>query len=154
MPKKIILTYGTYDLFHVGHLRLLKRLKSLGDKLIVGVSSDEFNAIKGKKTIVPYDQRAEIVESISFVDAVIPEDSWDQKQNDIQKNNVDIFAMGDDWQGKFDDLKEYCEVIYLPRTKDVSSTEIKTALEDTLKINKDELRIHFEILSQLLEDLK
>jgi len=108
--SKTILTYGTYDMFHIGHLKLLKRLKSLGDKLIVAVSTDEFNEIKGKKkTIIPYEQRAEIVEAIKYVDMVIPENNWEQKVTDIQKYNVDVFSMGHDWEGKFDELKEYCE---------------------------------------------
>lgn len=152
--EKTVITYGTYDLFHVGHLRLLKRLKSLGDKLIVGISSDEFNEGKGKKTIIPFEQRVEIVESISCVDQVIKEDSWDQKANDIRKYNIDVFAMGNDWEGKFDELKEHCQVVYLPRTKSISSTEIKVALQDVLKIEKEEIQKHFEILNQLLEDLR
>ncbi|MEA3227753.1 MAG: adenylyltransferase/cytidyltransferase family protein, partial [Campylobacterota bacterium] len=89
-------------MFHIGHLKLLQRLKQLGTRLIVGVSSDEFNELKGKKTIIPYEQRAEIVEAIKYVDMVIPEDDWDQKIDDIKKYSVDIFAMGHDWEGKFD----------------------------------------------------
>ena len=100
--ERIILTYGTFDMFHVGHLRLLNRLKNLGDKLIVAVSSDEFNEVKGKKTLIPYDQRALIVEHIKCVDMVIPEHNWEQKVSDIKKYDVDIFAMGNDWEGKFD----------------------------------------------------
>ena len=109
--KKII-TYGTFDLFHIGHLNLLKRAKSLGDHLIVAVSSDEFNAIKGKKTVIPFEHRAEIVRSIKCVDDVIREDNWEQKVNDIKNYGVDIFVMGDDWSGKFDFLKDYCAVLY------------------------------------------
>ncbi len=151
---KTVLTYGTYDLFHVGHLRLFKRLKALGDKLIVGVSTDEFNSIKGKRTIIPFSQRAEIIESIVCVDLVIPEKSWSQKVDDIKTHGVDIFAMGDDWHGKFDDLKAYCEVHYLPRTACISSTEIKHALETIYELSPKELAIQYEVLHQLLADLK
>jgi len=125
---KVVITYGTFDLFHIGHLNLLKRAKALGDYLIVGVSTDEFNAIKGKKSVYPYEHRAEIVRSIKYVDLVIPERNWEQKIEDIKKYNVDIFVMGDDWKGKFDYLKEYCEVVYLPRTEGISTTELKEAL--------------------------
>lgn len=128
--KKVI-TYGTFDLFHYGHLRLLRRARFCGDYLIVAVSTDEFNRIKGKEPIYPYEQRAKIVESIKYVDKVIPETSWDQKINDIKKYDIDIFVMGADWEGKFDFLKEYCEVIYLPRTKNISTTEIKIIAGET-----------------------
>ena len=111
--EKIVLTYGTFDMFHIGHLNLLNRLKSLGDKLIVAVSTDEFNSIKGKKTLIPFEQRALIVQNIKCVDMVISEKNWEQKIDDIKKYNVDIFAMGEDWQGKFDFLKDYCEVMDL-----------------------------------------
>lgn len=125
--KKTVITYGTFDLFHIGHLRLLQRASALGEKLIVAVSSDEFNAIKGKKTVIPFEHRSEIVKSINCVDAVIREDNWDQKIEDIIKNDVDIFVMGDDWAGKFDFLKEHCKVIYLPRTIGISTTILKEA---------------------------
>jgi glycerol-3-phosphate cytidylyltransferase len=128
--KKIIITYGTFDLFHIGHLKLLQNAKSLGDKLIVAVSSDEFNMLKGKKTIVPFEQRKEIIKNIKCVDIVIDEISWKQKKTDIEKYNVHTFVMGDDWIGKFDFLKKYCEVVYLPRTADISSTQIKNILFD------------------------
>jgi len=122
---KTVITYGTYDLFHIGHLNLLRRLKALGDRLVVGVSSDEFNAVKGKKTIVPYAHRADIVGSLRFVDKVFPENNWEQKRDDIIRERADVFAMGDDWVGRFDDLSDVCEVVYLPRTRDVSTTEIR-----------------------------
>lgn len=133
MKPKIVLTYGTFDMFHIGHLNLLQRLSTLGDKLIVAVSTDEFNAIKGKKTLIPYDQRAKIVSAIKGVDLVIPEENWDQKIDDIHNHNVDIFAMGNDWEGKFDFLSPYCQVVYLPRTEEISTSELKIALNDFLK---------------------
>jgi glycerol-3-phosphate cytidylyltransferase len=129
--KKVI-TYGTYDLFHYGHLRMLERAKALGDYLIVAVSTDEFNVVKGKKCTYSYAHRAKIVEAIRYVDAVIPEISWEQKPDDIRKHQIDVFVIGDDWKGKFDFLKTYCEVIYLSRTADISTTQIK----DTLKNGK------------------
>lgn len=128
--KKVI-TYGTFDLFHYGHLRLLKRAKSYGDYLVVAVSSDDFNRMKGKEPIYPYEHRAKIVESIKYVDEVIPETSWEQKIDDIKNHNINIFVMGADWEGKFDFLKEYCEVVYLPRTKNISTTEIKIIAGET-----------------------
>jgi glycerol-3-phosphate cytidylyltransferase len=94
-----VITYGTFDLFHVGHVRLLQRLRSLGDRLIVGCSTDEFNDIKGKKSVIRYNERAEILSSCKYVDLVIPETTWEQKCSDIQKHDVRIFAMGDDWVG-------------------------------------------------------
>ncbi|WP_066346369.1 glycerol-3-phosphate cytidylyltransferase [Aliarcobacter cryaerophilus] len=135
--EKIVLTYGTFDMFHIGHLNLLNRLKRLGDKLIVAVSTDEFNSIKGKKTLIPFEQRALIVQNIKCVDMVISEKNWEQKIDDIKKYNVDIFAMGDDWKGKFDFLKDYCEVIYLPRTQNISTTELKKELNKYLGISDE-----------------
>lgn len=135
--EKIVLTYGTFDMFHIGHLNLLNRLKRLGDKLIVAVSTDEFNSIKGKKTLIPFEQRALIVQNIKCVDMIISEKNWEQKIDDIQKYNVDIFAMGDDWKGKFDFLKDYCEVIYLPRTQNISTTELKKELNKYLGISDE-----------------
>ena len=126
---KKILTYGTYDLLHFGHINLLKRARELGDYLIVGLSTDEFNEKKGKKSYFSYNTRKYMVESIRFVDEVIPELNWEQKVEDIKKYNIDIFVMGDDWKGKFDYLKDYCEVIYLPRTEGISTTEIKENLK-------------------------
>lgn len=125
---KKVLTYGTFDLLHHGHIRLLERAKALGDHLIVAISSDEFNLGKGKVCTYPYEERAYIVSSLKFVDEVIPETCWEQKINDVQKYKIDIFVMGDDWEGKFDFLKEYCEVIYLPRTEGISTTQTKELL--------------------------
>ena len=134
-----IITYGTFDLFHLGHLRLLQRVRELGQHLTVAVSTDEFNAVKGKKTLIPYEQRKEIVENIKCVDQVIPETCWEQKENDIKIFNIDIFAMGNDWQGKFDFLRNHCEVVYLPRTDDISSTDIKKQMDAFLKEHSIEL---------------
>lgn len=125
-----VLTYGTFDLFHYGHLRILERAKALGDYLVVAVSTDEFNLLKDKKSTYPYNERAEIVKSIKYVDEVIPEKSWEQKIADIKKHDIDIMVMGDDWRGKFDFLKEFCEVIYLERTPNISSTEIKEDIRE------------------------
>lgn len=122
---KRVITYGTFDLFHIGHLNLLNRAKKLGDYLIVAVSTDEFNEIKGKKTVIPYKQRAEIVKNIKCVDKVIPENNWEQKINDIKKYSADIFVMGGDWKGKFDFLKKYCKVKYLKRTRGIATTILK-----------------------------
>ncbi|GEK64014.1 glycerol-3-phosphate cytidylyltransferase [Lactiplantibacillus plantarum] len=126
---KRILTYGTFDLLHKGHVRLLKRARDLGDNLIVGLSTDDFNSIKGKRAYTSFEDRKYILEALSCVDRVIPENSWDQKIHDVMTNNIDIFVMGDDWKGKFDYLKEYCEVIYIPRTEGISTTKIKQDLE-------------------------
>lgn len=128
--KKVI-TYGTFDLFHIGHLNIIKRAKELGDYLVVAVSSDSFNAIKGKKCTIPDFERMQIVEAIKYVDEVILENSWEQKKEDILNHNIDIFVMGDDWKGKFDYLEEETgvKVIYLPRTPDVSTTMIKAELK-------------------------
>lgn len=125
------ITYGTFDMFHIGHLNLLRRIKELCSNLIVAVSTDEFNEIKGKKTVISYEDRSRIVESIKYVDKVIPEYSWDQKGSDVEKYKVDCFVIGDDWKGKFDFLKDKCEVLYLPRTPDISSTKLKNVLKGT-----------------------
>lgn len=130
---KVVLTYGTFDLFHIGHLRLLERARALGDQLIVAISTDEFNAGKGKRAIIPFEHRKQIVEAIRHVDLVIPETAWDQKLKDVKKYDVDIFVMGDDWKGKFDFLKEYCAVEYLSRTQDVSTTEISADVDENTK---------------------
>jgi glycerol-3-phosphate cytidylyltransferase len=133
---KVVITYGTFDLFHVGHIRLLKRLRDLGDELIVGISSDEFNSLKGKSSFYSYGERAEILESCMYVSKVFPEHNWEQKRDDIKKYNASVFAMGDDWEGKFDELSDLCDVVYLPRTEEISTTEIKRALS---KVNNQEL---------------
>ncbi len=130
---KTVITYGTFDLFHIGHLNLLKKLFELGDRLIVAISTDEFNSLKGKSTVIPYGQRFEIVSAIRYVDKVIPENSWEQKKKDISENNVDIFAIGDDWKGKFDFLKDDCQVMYLPRTQGISSSGLKQKVAERFK---------------------
>lgn len=128
--KKII-TYGTFDLLHYGHINLLRRAKQLGDYLIVGLSTDEFNLKeKNKKCYFTYEERKQMLESIRYVDLVIPESGWEQKRKDVKDLFVDTFVMGDDWQGKFDFLKdEGIEVVYLPRTPEISTTQIKNDLK-------------------------
>ena len=128
-PARTIITYGTFDLFHVGHVRLLQRLADLGDRLIVACSTDEFNALKGKTTAVPYADRVEVLQACRYVDQVIPEENWAQKRDDIARLGADLFAMGDDWVGKFDDLRDLCDVFYLPRTENVSTTELKELIQ-------------------------
>ena len=126
---KRIITYGTFDLLHYGHINLLRRAKQLGDYLIVALSTDEFNRdMKHKKCYFSYEQRKALLEAIRYVDLVIPEESWEQKTTDVEKYQVDTFVMGDDWEGKFDFLKEQCQVVYLPRTEEISTTKIKTDL--------------------------
>lgn len=131
---KRIITYGTFDLLHYGHINILKRAKNLGDYLIVALSTDEFNSLKkNKKTYFNYEQRKTLLESLRFVDLVIPEENWEQKINDVKLYHIDTFVMGDDWAGKFDFLKEYCEVVYLPRTPEISTTQIKEDLNKSSK---------------------
>lgn|SRR5690554_296627 len=151
---KTVITYGTFDMFHVGHLNLLRRLSEMGDRLIVAVSTDEFNKGKGKKTLIPYDQRSQIVESIKYVDMVVPEESWEQKLTDVKKYNVDVFAIGEDWKGKFDFLEDLCEVVYLPRTKNISTTDLKKSLKRFLSIPHEDLIQAFEVLELLRRDLE
>ena len=127
---KRVITYGTFDLLHYGHINLLKRAKELGDYLIVGLSTDEFNSIeKGKKTYFTYEERKQLLEAIRYVDLVIPEYNWEQKITDIQEYKVNVFVIGDDWKGKFDYLKDLCEVIYLARTPEICTSKIKEELK-------------------------
>ena len=128
---KRILTYGTFDLLHYGHIRILKRAKELGDYLVVALSTDEFNATKGKKAYHSYETRKKMLEAIRYVDLVIPENNWEQKIQDIKDYKIDVVVMGDDWAGsdKFDYLKEYCEVKFLESTPGVSTTMIKNDLQ-------------------------
>lgn len=127
---KRILTYGTFDLLHYDHIRLLKRAKELGDYLIVALSTDEFNELKGKKAYHNYETRKKMLEAIRYVDLVIPEESWEQKKQDVLEYKVDVVVMGSDWAGsdRFDYLKQFCEVIYLDRTEGISTTKIKQEL--------------------------
>jgi len=154
MKKKTVITYGTFDMFHIGHLNLLRRIKEMGDELIVGVSTDAFNEEKGKQTLIPYEQRAEIVKAIRYVDRVIPEERWDQKVEDIQRYNVDLFVIGDDWKGKFDELKDLCEVRYLERTDNISTTRLKQSLEKFLSVGQEDVIRAFEILHALKRDFE
>ena len=127
---KRILTYGTFDLLHYGHIEILRRAKALGDYLVVAVSTDEFNEIKGKKAYHDYETRKKMLEAVRYVDLVIPEENWEQKISDVKDYKIDVVVMGSDWENsdRFDYLKEYCEVVYLPRTEGVSTTKIKQEL--------------------------
>ncbi|MDX5407740.1 MAG: glycerol-3-phosphate cytidylyltransferase [Chromatiaceae bacterium] len=125
---KRVMTYGTFDLLHYGHINLLRRAKLLGDYLVVGLSSDEFNAEKGKASFFNYEQRKLLLGAIRYVDLVVPETNWEQKISDIKKYEIDVFVIGDDWKGKFDFLTPYCQVEYLARTAEVSTTQIKSLL--------------------------
>ena len=126
--KKVI-TYGTFDVLHPGHINLLRKAKSLGDYLIVGIAGDTFNLGKGKKSCLDFSYRKEVLEAIRYVDFTFEETSWDQKIKDVKKYNADVFVIGDDWKGKFDFLLDYCEVIYLPRTPNISTTELKSKFD-------------------------
>lgn len=136
---KTVITYGTFDLFHYGHIEMLRRAKSLADggKLIVGLSTDEFNDNKGKKSYIPFNERKRILEAIRYVDKIIPEENWEQKTKDINENDVDIFVIGDDWRGKFDSLSSLCKVVYLPRTTAISSTLLKSIIKDLKSVSND-----------------
>ena len=126
---KRVITYGTFDLLHYGHINLLQRAKQYGDYLIVALSTDEFNwNEKQKKCYFTYEERRRLLEAIRYVDLVIPEENWKQKVTDVQEYHIDTFVMGDDWKAKFDFLKEYCDVVYLPRTPEISTTRIKKDL--------------------------
>ncbi len=126
---KRVITYGTFDLLHYGHINLLRRAKELGDYLIVALSTDEFNwNEKHKKSYFSYEERKQLLEAIRYVDLVIPEKSWEQKESDIKEYHIDVFVIGNDWQGKFDYLGELCDVVYLPRTPEISTTQIKNNL--------------------------
>lgn len=134
---KKVLTYGTYDLLHRGHINLLRRAKEMGDHLTVGLSTDRFNALKNKKSYYPYEERKLLLESIKYVDVVIPEITWEQKKEDITKYDIDILVMGDDWIDKFDDLKNLCDVVYLQRTASISTSMVKARLTLTAEQNLD-----------------
>ena len=150
---KTIITYGTFDLFHVGHIRLFKRLREKGDKLIVGISTDEFNISKGKASFFSYEERQEIVAACRYVDEVFPEHNWEQKKEDIARFNVDVFAMGSDWEGKFDFLTDYCEVCYLPRTEYVSTTSIKQSLSEVKNSELDDIEEKLHSVIEIVRTL-
>lgn len=151
--EKTIITYGTFDMFHIGHVKLFKRLKTLGDRLVVAVSTDDFNQLKDKVTLIPYEQRAEIIASCRYVDLVIPETCWEQKIEDVEKYNCSIFAIGNDWEGKFDFLKPYCEVVYLERTGGISTTQLKKSLNKFLSVSRTDITFAFDVIEQLKKDL-
>lgn len=151
--KKTVITYGTFDLFHIGHLNILRRLRALGDELIVGVSTDRFNEEKGKKTIINFEDRSNIVSSLKFVDKVISEDSWNQKERDIREYNVSVFGMGHDWQGHFDYLEKHCKVIYLPRTEGISSSELKATLKIFDNTHIEEIKKALDALNSIVEKI-
>jgi glycerol-3-phosphate cytidylyltransferase len=151
---KTVITYGTFDMFHIGHLRLLQRAAKMGDRLIVGVSTDEFNLKKGKRTLIPYDHRKEIVQAIKGVDTVIPETSWEQKREDIRRFNVDTLVMGGDWEGHFDALKDLCKVIYLPRTKEISTTDLKKSLINFASVPREDILKAFEVIEILKREFE
>jgi len=127
--KKVI-TYGTFDLLHWGHINILRRAKEMGDYLVVAISTDEFNRLKHKEAYHNYENRKMILEAIRYVDEVIPENDWEQKIQDVQNHGIDLFVMGDDWEGEFDFLKDYCEVVYLSRTEGISTSQIKNELSE------------------------
>ncbi len=149
-----VITYGTFDMFHIAHLNLLKRAKEYGDRLIVGVSTDEFNRQKGKKTLIPFKERIEIVKAIRYVDEAIAEESWDQKIEDIKKYDIDIFVIGDDWKGKFDYLKEYCKVIYLPRTEGISTSLLKENLKAFYNLDIEGLKKAVETIQSIIKNFE
>lgn len=151
---KTVLTYGTFDLFHIGHLNLLERLRGMGDRLIVGVSTDEFNAAKGKRTVIPFAERSRLVGAIKHVDHVIPETSWEQKREDIHRYGVSVFGIGADWEGRFDDLQDACEVVYLPRTQGISTTELKNALRVLDQTHVKDLKHALDVISTIIARLE
>lgn len=153
MATKKVITYGTFDLLHIGHIRLLKRAKLLGDHLTVGLSTDEFNALKGKVSIYSYEERKEILSSLSMVDKVIPENTWEQKKSDISNFEIDIFAMGDDWSGTFDHLSGNIELVYIPRTENISTSEVRTVVKKFEEEKIKNLKHTMEKASRILESL-
>jgi glycerol-3-phosphate cytidylyltransferase len=132
LRQRRVLTYGTYDLLHYGHIRLLERAVTLGDFLVVGLSTDEFNAKKGKKSFYPYAVRREMLEAVRHVDLVFPEETWEQKRRDIVTYQIDTVVMGSDWKGnpRFEELRDICEVVFLEYTFGISTTEIKRLLAE------------------------
>ncbi len=136
---KRVITYGTFDLLHYGHINLLRRAKELGDYLVVALSTDEFNwDKKNKKSFFTYEQRKQLLEAIRYVDLVIPEEDWEQKRRDVKEYHIDTFVIGDDWKGKFDFLCDLCEVVYLSRTPEISTTQIKASIRGNTKDDEHE----------------
>lgn len=121
-----VITYGTFDLLHYGHINLLRRAREQGDYLVVALSTDEFNVLKNKKAYYSYEKRKLLLEAIRYVDEVIPESTWEQKRDDVKRLGIDVFVMGDDWAGKFDFLSDLCKVVYFPRTPEISTTQVKS----------------------------
>lgn len=152
-PSRIVVTYGTFDLFHIGHLRLLQRLRDLGDALYVGISTDEFNEGKGKRSFIRYEHRAEIVGALAIVAGTFPESTWEQKRDDIRRMNASVLGMGDDWSGRFDEYRDICEVVYVPRTPDVSSTSLRERLAPFGDEEREKLQAALEVMSDLLRSL-
>jgi glycerol-3-phosphate cytidylyltransferase len=150
---KTIITYGTFDLFHIGHVRLLERARALGDRLVVGISTDAFNAAKGKRSVMSYEHRAGIIHALACVDEIFPEDDWEQKEGDIFKFKASVLVMGDDWRGKFDHLKSACDVVYLPRTVGISTTEVKKALSALKADTITELQRGLDALQSVVAQL-
>jgi len=150
---RTVLTYGTFDLFHIGHVRILERARSLGDRLYVGISTDNFNSVKGKKSIIPYEHRSAIVRALTCVDDIFPENDWNQKELDIERFNANVLVMGHDWAGKFDHFKEFCEVNYFPRTEGISTTELKLALSAFRGDKLSELRRALDTVQSVVEQL-
>lgn len=138
---KTVLTYGTFDLLHYGHIRLLLRARALGDRLVVGLSTDAFNENqKHKRSFQPYEERRGYLEALRCVDLVVPEECWEQKADDVRRFGADVFVMGDDWRGKFDFLKPLCEVVYLTRTPEISSTQMRAILTPPCGQDADDKR--------------
>lgn len=148
-----VLTYGTFDLFHIGHLNLLERLSKLGGRLVVGVSTDEFNESKGKRTVIPFEERIRLVRALRCVDEAIPEDSWDQKRRDVKRYGASLFGIGSDWAGKFDDLKDICDVVYLSRTDGISTTSLKRALRLLDESHVKDLKQALDVISAIVARL-
>ncbi|MCR6625255.1 MAG: adenylyltransferase/cytidyltransferase family protein [Pseudoxanthomonas sp.] len=148
-----VITYGTFDIFHAGHLRILERARDLGDRLVVGVSTDQFNAGKGKRSVFSCEERMDIVGSLRCVDAVFPEDVWDQKRSDILRFGASVLVMGADWESKFDELSDIVSVVYLPRTPNISTTDVKKSLRQLEPADIENLKNAVDILSGIVKGI-
>jgi glycerol-3-phosphate cytidylyltransferase len=151
---KTVITYGTFDLFHIGHVRLLERLRALGDRLVVGVSTDEFNTLKGKRAVFSYEDRAAIVGAMRSVDLVIPERTWEQKRTDVAQHGASVLAMGNDWKGRFDDLQDLCQVVYLERTDGISTSSIRETLERISPKTIADLKAALDVINGVISMIK